>query len=405
MQDTIDRYKDAGSASLSTDERYQNAVRRMPPGHAVLAYANPQPLMGMLKGFAVFMPQLQSGLKNLEAMRAVTYTTTMTNGSFQDVIFVDAPADNRGELGAESKPVANKTLPLTSEGTLFYMVQRVELAKAWDSMFQQLQSAPAGQVQSVLLALEKFNRANGVNMPKDLLNTIGPEYAVAMKWDDGAQLPEMFVALQVRDKVKASAALDKLWNMARDLAPNEITSKMLRMPSVFVDVQHGKEAIHALQVPAVPLNPCYAITDQYFFLAVHTNTVKSLIDRQTTAGKSLADDPGYQRTVHALPAGGSSYTYLDTRRLFERVWGFVTPLAKQHAGAVPGLDGFVDMNKLPKAQTIGQHLQPSAAAQIVDKDGFTTVMISPIGMPAVVAGGLVGAGVAIAQQFPNFPMR
>src|SRR6185369_1607426 len=145
---------------------------------------------------AIFLPQLQSSMKNLDAIRSVAYTTSFTNSSFRDVMFVDAPADKRGDLGSESQPNERKSLVLTSESSLFYSAQSVNLSKMWDTIFQQLQQSSESRIQEALFQLDKFNRDNGVNLPKDFLDSVGPEYSFTLNWDKGVQYPELIVAFQ-----------------------------------------------------------------------------------------------------------------------------------------------------------------------------------------------------------------
>jgi hypothetical protein len=147
------------------------------------------------------------------------------------------------------------------------------------------------------------------------------------------------------------------------------------------------------------------VTYKFLLLSIQTYTVKKLIDKQTTGGKSLADNPTYQKTMSAFPSGGYSCSYLDTSNLFTRTYNFIQPLVKQNGSATSAVQSYVDLDKMPQTQTIAKHLQPSAATQVMDKDGFTTVIISPVGMPVVTVGALIGAGVAIAQNFPGFPMK
>lgn len=396
MKDLIARHNDAAAPSLAKDPRFEHARQKMPSAHALLVYSNPKPLVAMLKGFALFMPQLQSSMRTLDAMQAVSYSTTFVNGSFQDVIFVDAPADKRGDLGSESVPTEKKTLPLTSESSLFYSVQSADLGKAWDTMWQQLQNSSLPKLGEALSALDKFNRDNSLNLPKDLLDALGPEYAISLSWETNAPLPELFVAMQVRDKAKATASLDKLWNFGKAAA------KPTGMDP-FADLAYNGQTIHALQTPIV--SPSYAVTEKFLLIALQTDTTKKLIDKQTNPGKSLADNPLYQRTMAALPAGGNSYAYLDTSNLFTRTYVMLQALANQYKSEAAMVQDYIDLKKMPQTQTIARHLQPSASAQVVDKDGFTTIIVSPIGMPALMTGAMVGAGVAVAQHFPNFPMK
>jgi len=402
MKEAIERWKNPRTPSLAQDSRYQNAVKRLPASYAALVYSNPQPLLAMLKGVALLMPQLQTGLKNMEAIRAISYSMTMANGSFQDVFFVDAPADKRGDMGKESLPTARKTLPLTSDTTLLYTVQSLDLSKVWDTFYQQLQQAPVSDLQKFLFQIEKFNRANGLNLPKDLLDSLGPEYAFAMQWDDGAQLPDVFFALEVRDRAKASAGLDKLWDLGKNFTTNSYSPEAVR--NLMAETKHGKETIHTVKVDGYPVSPSYVVSDRFFLLSLHAETAKSLLAKHDNAGKTLADNAMYQQAMQSLPKDGHSYLFLDTARLFERVYGFAAPLARQHAGGRAEVRQYLDLNKLPQAKTIAQHLKPAVATQVVDKDGFTTVIISPVGTPFLVVGAAQAAVLSYMVYRPNFPL-
>jgi hypothetical protein len=272
-------------------------------------------------------------------------------------------------------------------------------------MYQQLQQSPIPKIQEGLFALEKFNRSLGTTMPKDFLQTVGPEYAIAIRWENGSSLPELFFALEVGDKANAGAALDKMWKLARAATTNSIVPESVR--DLFAETTHGKDTIRSMRVPVpnVPLSPSYVVSDRFFLLTLQTDTAKALLSKLETNGKTLADNPAYQQAMQMLPLGAHSYSYLDTKGLFEQAFSQAAPRLQEHASELGAWSEFLNVKKLPTTRTISQHLQTSAAAQVVDKDGFTTVIVSPVGMPGVVVGGMIGAGVAIAQQFPNFPMR
>ena len=397
MQGMIDRYNDGKAPSLSVDARFLNAAGKMPSKYAAFVYCNPKPVVTLLKGFALFMPQLQSGMRNLDALQAISYSTTLTNGGFKDVLFVDAPAAKRGEMGSESQPTEKKSLVLTSNSSLFYSVQSLDLARTWDKMYEQLQNSQVAKIQEAMFQLEKFNREHDCDFPKEFLANVGPELAVSLGWEQAAQFPEFFLAFQVRDKAKATAALDKLW------ALRETLSQQVGVQP-FVDEVYEGETIRSLQTPWI--SPNYTLGNQFFLLTMQTDTARRLLTKlKKHDSKTLADNAAYQQLGRELPAGGSSYSYLDSRNLFSRTYNSLRPILKDRAATIAGANQFVDLNKMPKTETISQHLQPSGAAQVVDKDGFTTVIISPIGMPVVAVGAAVGAGVAIVQKFPNFPMR
>lgn len=394
MEQIIDRIKDKAAPILEKDERYQNARKHMPSAYAALAYCNPKPLVAMLKGLVLFMPQLQSTMQGADAVQAISYSTTFTNGSFQDVVFVDAPVGTRGDMGAETAPTQRKTLPLTSASALVYSVQSMNMGKARDTLFQPLQSIPVPKLQELLFQLEKFNRDNGID-PNEFLNGIGPEYAFSLNWETNAPMPEMFVALEIRDMAKITASLDKLWQWGK-------TSATETGMDPFTDIAYNGVTIHAMQSPIV--SPCYVVTEKFLLISLQSDTAKQLIDKQAGAGKSLADNPIYQKTISTLPSGGYSYSYLDTSNLFMRTYNFIRPLVARYGGAASAVQSYVDLNKMPQTQTIAKHLQPSAATQVADKDGFTTVIISPVGMPAVTVGAMIGAAVAIGAEL-GFPMK
>lgn len=395
----IDRMKDGASVpTLARDARYENAAARMPGGHALLAYCNPTPLVNLLKIFALTMPQLQEGLKNASAIESVSFSTTMENGSFRDVVFVRAPAAKRPATTAESAPTQRKTLALTTDKTLFHMTQHQDLAKLWGSLAQQMQLAPDARVQEWLFALDKFNRQHGLNLPKDLLDALGPEYGVALDWGDGQPVPELTFGIEVRDRAKAQATIDKLMGVAHTNL-GEFAS------AVITTLDHEGLRIQTLRMPLLPISPSFTLHDRFFLFSLQADSARRVVSNLKGSSASLAQNALYQQTMNSLPAGGSSYTYLDAKALFEHVYDALLNLARTQPGVGAAVSGYVDLAKLPPAQTISRHLQPMASAQVTDNDGYTTVMISPVGMPTFMAVGLVGAGVAVAERFPELMPR
>jgi hypothetical protein len=144
----------------------------------------------------------------------------------------------------------------------------------------------------------------------------------------------------------------------------------------------------------VALQPTIAVSNHFLIAGVDLGAVEAGIKRATNGVADVSSGSGYKQAVKALPPPTRAFSYLDLGLLYSRLDAAFRPMLLMGAAFMPAMNEYVDIGKLPTAETIAKHLTPIVSSQRYDRDGYTGESIGPITLSqgltaAVIAGAIV----------------
>ncbi len=299
----------------------------------------------------------------------------------------------------DATPLARDVLKLSTADTILAIGGRaggegenVQLPDTLDTA-----SDPTGILRTIQSFLKAFED-QGLGSAQ-FGQAFGPEGGFLINWPSGAVEPAPLVMLDVRDPAEARKFLDTLMTLP------------IGSGAGFARQEQGGVAYYSL--PPSPMGTLLslqltmALTDKFAVAATSMDGAKEAVSRWEAGRPGLAATADYQRATGWVPQPTNSFTYVDTKALFERLYGPLQALGGfASMGLVPHLSDYIDMSKLPKAETIERHLGPVAASESAKDGGILTTSAGPVtitqGSAVVVA---VIAAVALEEIQGQFGIQ
>jgi hypothetical protein len=110
---------------------------------------------------------------------------------------------------------------------------------------------------------------------------------------------------------------------------------------------------------------------------------------------TLADSSVYKNAAHSVLTPTTGFAYIDTSLLYSRLDAALRPMLLMSAAFMPAMSDYVDVTKLPPAETVTKHLSPIVMAQRYERDGYVTESVGPITLDLGIA--LPAIGWALSQ--------
>jgi hypothetical protein len=204
----------------------------------------------------------------------------------------------------------------------------------------------------------------------------GPECALVLDWAAGQTAPSAILALQIRDQIQATEALNKLISFFPETrVVDEDGVKLYSIPSV-----------------SNPLaSPTLTMGEQFFILGIDPASV-------LRAARSEGNIEGHAAFAPAIPAyraANEAFAFVDTSSVFERAYSVLRPVIQFGAQVMPGAAAMIDTEKLPRSETIARHLPPIIFSQQRIEGGVFLESSGPVTVSqlalAAAAGGILSA--------------
>lgn len=351
MREALDRLDglDETTPSLAASEALAKVVEHMPENYDALLFLQPADLGDRLAQLAAasgqaLAPEIVSAIRETQA---VGIGARFDGAEARDAIFVLRPG------GTAPPPLERRALALTSPETLLFFDWRIGGLRSFD-----LPSAPAADragltdiLGGLRSALEKASL-----QPVDFARAFGPEAAVIVDWPEGNPQPALLLSLDVRDHVLAERFLEALTGGGAggtEWVKQERSGALIRvMP------QEGLALI----------SPTIVLDDKALVAGLTYDSVEAARSRPAEGAVSAAQ----------LDTATTASGYIDGRRLFTRVYGWLRGylLISQMLDPQPGQK--FDVGKLPPAEAIAPHLGPIIYRQSATTDGILIESHGPI---------------------------
>lgn len=375
----IDRFTGAvpkNFTPLRATPEYQNAMSHLRPTPQFVAYLNP-----------TLLPKSWPVSRWLSRADVIALGTTFLDDQIRDVIYsayftpqVAPPPLTRFQ-----------TIVLTTPHTTFYRVGNADWKTIYREFTEILTKSDNPSLSPLPNRLERSLRHNGIRPDEDIFHFLGPETALLANWRQGARLPDVALAVELRNPEQVRLRLD--------VAMTALKDAMLSVdrPTPWDITQFHGETLHTLRLNTGAIAPTYFTTDKFLVLTSTPDCARELINQLKELVPTLAMNPDYQQTMKRLPAHLSTCTYGDPRAI-------VPPLlAHVQTGLRICPNQFVHADKLPGAEALTRHLSPIASTTLAKSHGRTTITISPLGVPLTTSLGALAAYFAIRPHLTASP--
>ena len=392
LKATLDRYDHRaptpGQAdTLEKDPDFQTVTARLPSRHATLAFIRPQASFHRFFDLMTTAGQPVSDAQRAELgkLKAIGASTAIENSKLRDTVYFLAPGMN-----LELAKLRLGALPLTSSSTLFYGAAMFNLpAQLNVPAGPPAAGMPASGLLSGVQGLAAMFQDHGLTMER-FRNAFGNEISLHLDWPANRAQPALLATVDVRDRAAAGKFVDDLTN--RPMAEGAW--------QVF---QANGLTVHTLSSANISyVSPTLTLTDKHLVFGLDPEEVRQSAQREQTGGPNFTGGEAYKNALGMVTAPNTAFVYLDSAAFFERVYGTFRGFALFGAALLyPQLGDYVNLSKLPGAQTVSKHLSPTVFSQKSDDQGslLESVGSFTLGQAAfVVVGGASAAAIPVMQS-------
>ena len=377
MGETLNKVLDKNTTKLSATKEFQRASR-LTGGNEVLllyyAHAMLMQKMGMIMPPepARLLLDKEFGLSNV---RSLSVGLAPKGKGFQTSVFIHTPGGPRGILKLiGGKPLDPAAVKLAPADAGFFFGLSFDPGAIWDFVVQYAGKQSPAAKRRIDEGLAEANKEIGFDIRKDLVGSLGGEFAVFG--------PTLSGAVKLTDAAKFKACIGSL--MQRLAAEAARGNREMRGAKLTLSTMTYKgHTITYLDGRRFPLffQPCYTLVGDYAVLSMYPMTLKAYLD-DMAAGVNLLQNPDYVKVRAQLGKDASSVYYADTGLFLTNVYHLV-PFAFGLAKMVPEEFQAMcpDPAKLPPPSVIAKHLFGCACGHRALPDGVVWESYSPIGLP------------------------
>ena len=384
LKATVDRREHrapAGEATLDTQADFQTVGAKLSKNFATMIFARPQVLLGKIYDLAIASGGKIDPAQRAEAdkIKALGATTSIEKGKFRDTVYVLAPG-----LKYPEGTLQFNGLPLASADTLFYSASLLKLSKIFNSTASATApgsgAAAGGSLPDLLESFFPGLKQKGLTLER-FTTAFGRELTVQLDWSPGSPQPTLLASLDVHDPAAATQFVDALSRTVLDTEKWQTT-------------QVNGLVLHSQQI-AEYVNLTLTNTDKHLILGLSTQGVLAAVKQEKSGGANFTASQVYKDSVASVHKADQAFAYLDSRVFFERLYSVLKPAAMLGLPMMyPKANDYVELGKLPDAETISKHLTPMVLSQSTDDQGTLMESVGP--MTFTQAGFVVGGTVAAA---------
>ena len=383
--DHLDGRAPTGDATLEKDADFQAVGAKLPKDHATLVFVRPRPFFDKIYAFTTAAGQTVDPAQRAEAekMKAIGATTRLEKGKLRDTLYTLAPGHKRSDAR-----VAMNALSLTSADTLLYVASALNLPDHYDVPG----SSPGSPGAMLYAGLGQFLQgltAKGITL-ENFRAAFGRELTFQLDWPASGSQPSLVASLDVHDPAAAAKFADNL--------PGALAAAGEWQTSPANGL-----TLHTLTVPSVKvLSPAFTLTDKHLVLGLSATGVAAAASRDKTGGANFTSTQAYKDSIGNVTKGTDAVGYIDSKALFERTYGALKPMAALSSMMYPQASEYVEVGKLPDAETVSRHLSPIVYSQSSDDQGMLVESVGPVTFiqAEVGLGGVLGAAaVPVMKQF------
>ena len=388
MRDLITRFTGqtpADAKTLAASARFQNVLKQTPAGHEAFAYLNVEQLLGIFGPLLALAPQTGGFFQKFASIEAAATSVTFADGLVEDFSLVEYAGTNH----VASPAVERRTLSFTSPDTSLYAVHAADLAAGYRQTMDVIAQAGNATLTTAAIDFDRGLSRRGLHFAADVLANVGPEFALLATWHEGAHLPDVALVAEVKNADALRPKFDIAMEALKDAVP------LPSAKSPWDTQSYLGVTLHTLPVGANVVSPSYVVTDKFLILALTADYARTLVAQSQGSAPTLVGNADFTGATKRVPDRTASFTYCDLPRVFSALYALVR--------ANTPANEFVDLSKLPKIETVTNHLAPFVSATVDTPARQTTTTYSPLGKPlTIVAGvaGVLGAAQPLLAELP-----
>ena len=375
LKATLDRFEGQRDPNnLAESPAFKNCLQHLPPAADNLFFLRPVLLSDQASSLALMLNPMADthGMEGLKKIDAVGLAFKMDGELMRDAAYVVTSTPG------EDTPLARDSLKLSTPDTIVAVSSRLQ--SMGDAQMPDPKTDPSGMLQLLASYLKTFSD-QGLGA-QQFGKAFGPESGFLLDWPTGAMIPAPLVMMDVRDGVLAHKFLDTL------------TTLPLAAGVAFSRQDAGGISFYSLPPTGIgifPLQVTMGLTGKCVIAGLNMDAIKQGAERWDGAGTGLAGTAPYKKAAALVQEPTASFTYLDIRAVFSRLYGLFKGAAA--FGLIPHLSDYVDIAKLPAPETITRHLSPIVASSAVRDGGMLMESAGPVTTTeaGMFGGVLVGA--------------
>ena len=380
-----------GNKSLADSDTFKNCLSRViqePTAvfyediQAILALANDAIKQAPNEQAARIWPQFRDTL-GLKSLKRIMVASGFEGKDWGTQAFVEAPQPRTGLFKLiGGKPLDNDILSAIPKGATSAGAGRFNLAGVLPLVRQLAAAVDPNARQQLDQILQNFTQASEVDVQKDLLDSLGDEWAA---YTDpmlvGRGLASLTVVNHLKDPAKFEQAMSKVEDFALAQIQEQIHNPMIHLSFETADVDGMK--IHYLAIPL--LAPSWVVHNGNLYIAAFPQVAAAAARQGAGRNGSILQNPGFvalrQRLGQSNP---SSFSFSDLPKTAPdaySTWLLITRAAG--FGDVFGVKSPPMI--LPELSKLEAHLAPAGSVGWEDADGLHGHAIEPFPGSTVVA--------------------
>lgn len=292
-------------------------------------------------------------------------------------LFLAAPAPRSGLLSLlEDKPLSDDVLRAIPKGSTMAGAGRLDLSRLLSAIRQTAGRLDPQAVRELNNALSQLKQNSGVDLEKDIFDTLGDQWAY---FTDPALGGRGILGLTVVNRLKDAGHFEESMVKLQEFVADQVNQNMgpspMQMKVQFHEFKTGGMTVHYLGVPFV--QPSWAVHDGTLYVGLFPQMVVAAANNAGHDGQSILQNEGFVALRQRL--GGknvSSIEFLDLPKTAPdayALWLLVTRLS-----------GFGDMMGvqappmvMPTLDKLIANLAPAGQAMWVDSKGLHVRAFEP----------------------------
>ncbi|MFQ6041763.1 MAG: DUF3352 domain-containing protein [Candidatus Poribacteria bacterium] len=328
---------ESGTVSLTQDTDFMSIMQNIPMPessktgqHLAVYHLNLAKVVALSNLFyAMFSRQIPDerlrpvigmALKWLDLVPSVTATATVTDKGLvsQNYMTLNPNATAKKFLAMlQTEPGQLESMKFAPEDAIGYSGSNlIDLKRIWEMAHELITDIPEFGEQA-LEGLEQAQQQFGINVEEDLFSWMGNEVGVVYS-DYPAVLKnnipgKICLILKVNDSEKALQGLQKLTNLGINIAKDK------DMEISIQPQEYAGETIYTVSRLPIPINPGYAIVNNFLLFSPSAEYIKKLIDCSAGRVKGISASTAFQSVKGSIPEKVNGVGFVDLGRYMEQM--------------------------------------------------------------------------------------
>jgi prepilin-type processing-associated H-X9-DG protein len=320
------------------------------------------------------------GLKGLKRLVAAS---GFDGKDFATEAFVDAPEPREGLLNlVGGKPLGEEVLNVIPQTATMAGAARFDLAGLYDVLHRTVGHVHDDAIHEFDKLLDGVKSDSGVDVRKDLLGSLGDEWAYfADPTIGGRGLASLTLVNHLKDPRKFEESQVKI----EDYAIKEIQQQAGPLPVhiAFQTVEVDGMTIHYLAVPLV--SPSWVVHDGNLYVALFPQVAAGAARHASEHGPSILKSKAFAQVRDRLgQQNPASFEFMDLPRTAPDAYG-----AWLFVSRIPGIADLFGIKSppmlMPELSKLLSHLSPAGRVGWADAQGFHMKSIEPFPGSTMVA--------------------